>query len=405
MSSQLINTLLLITVFSIPLLGANGNFGYEQIKILFFILSTTLIGSIWLINKPKIRWGLINVVALLFVLILLFTSIVGINSKTSFLGSPPYFHGWIIYIYLWLFSVLVSNSKNKFDEWVKLFTISSALVGILVIKDWILITLLNVPIPTYAGRVASTFGQPNFYAGFLLLTLPFSLNLKNKMGILSVLISMIAILISGSRIAILLLSSLLVFWFLLKTNSKKWIAGGVLCYALLLGVGLYFSVRLSTGLVWQEIIEPFRLQSVASANPSDSVEKRFYMWPLAWKIINQRPFLGSGLENINQAFNNYFTDNKHVLFEENLHPSSMLIRFKDLTIDRSHNFPLDLLLFSGILGFASWGLLNYLLIRRAQNKVLFVSLILYLVWVQFQNQSIVHLMYFWLLTGIITQDA
>lgn len=401
----LLQSLLLLTIFLIPLLGAYNNFGYEQIKVLFFILSISLIGFIWLLNKPKIEWNKINIVSLLFILILLLTSVLGADFKISLLGNPPYFQGWIIYAYLWLFSLMVADSKIKSDKWRGILTYSAIITGVLVIKDWFLINILNSPIPTYAGRVASNFGQPNFYAGFLLLALPFILSLKNKLGWAGVLVSIIAILISGSRIAIVLLLFLLVFWFLLKTKSKKWIFGGLGILGLLLGLVLFFSVQWSTGLVWQEVIEPFNLRSKAFANPADSVEKRFYIWPLGWELISQKPFAGWGLENISKVFDNYFIINKHVLFEETLQPSSVLIRLKDLNLDRTHNFSLDLLLSSGILGFALWGALVCLLIKKVQNRVLLASLILYVVWVQFQNQSIVHLIYFWLLTGLINQDS
>ncbi|MBI2019661.1 O-antigen ligase family protein [Candidatus Daviesbacteria bacterium] len=397
--------LLLLTIFLIPLLGAYGSFGYEQIKVLFFILSISLIGFIWLISKQKIKWNKVNIVSLLFILVLLLTSIFGADFKISLLGNPPYFQGWIVYAYLWLFSLVVAGSKIKFEHWKNILIYSAVVTGVLVIKDWFLINILNNPIPTYAGRVASNFGQPNFYAGFLLVILPFSLKLRSKLEWAAVVVSIIAVLISGSRIAIVLLACILVFWFLFKTESKKWIIGGLGSFGLLIGLALFFSAHWSTGLIWQEVIEPFNLRSKAFANPSDSVERRFYLWPLGWELINQKPLTGWGLENVDKAYRTYFEVNKHTLFEETLQPSSVLIRLKDLTIDRTHNFTLDLLLLSGILGFALWGILVCLLVKKVQNKTLFVSLVLYLIWVQFQNQSIVHLIYFWLLAGLINQES
>lgn len=41
------------------MVGAYQGFGYEQIKVLFFILSITLIGFIWLFQQPKINRGTI----------------------------------------------------------------------------------------------------------------------------------------------------------------------------------------------------------------------------------------------------------------------------------------------------------------------------------------------------------
>lgn len=361
-------------------------------------------GFIWLMNKPKIHWSKIRIVSFLFLLALILSSILGVDFKTSLLGNPPYFQGFIVYAYLWLFSTIIVSSGIKLKNWAFLLTLSALVLSILVIKDWFLINIFNTPIPTYAGRVAASFGQPNFYAGFLLMSLPFNLSLRGKLGTVGATASMIAILISSSRIAIFFLALALLIWLYLKINAKKWFTVAILSSALIVVSAFYFSSRESTGVIWQEVIEPLSLQSKALANPDDSIEKRFYIWPLAWQLINQKPFWGWGVDNIEKVFSNYFQINKHSLFEENLNPSAVLIRLKDLTIDRTHNFSLDLLLFSGILGFPLWGLLVCLLIKKAQNKVLFASLILYLAWVQFQNQSIVHLIYFWLILAVIDKN-
>lgn len=42
-----LKVLLVLVVFLIPLIGASSNFGYEQIKILYFLVSITLIGIFW----------------------------------------------------------------------------------------------------------------------------------------------------------------------------------------------------------------------------------------------------------------------------------------------------------------------------------------------------------------------
>ena len=41
---------------------------------------------------------------------------------------------------------------------------------------------------------------------------------------------------------------------------------------------------------------------------------------------------------------------------------------------------------------------------RGKNVLVF-SLVLYLIWIQFQNQSVVHLIYFWLLVGMVDQSS
>ncbi len=407
----LIEFLLLLTVFLTPLLGASFNFGYEQIKVLFFIVSISLSGFLWLMRRPIFRWTGISIVAGLFIITLFVTSIIGIEPQTSFFGSEPYFQGVILYAYLFLFFLLVSASKIKFVTWAYVLVGSSTIVGLLAIGDWIQINLLGHQLPTYAGRVVSTFGQPNFYAGFLLLTLPFfNFLLKQKQKgfwiLLGFLIVILAIILSESRVAFMLLSLLLLLWLILELPFKKLIFGVI---SMILFITFALSVNFGAGWVEKELTS---LRS--NINPdltTIGVEKRYYIWPILGKLILEHPVTGYGLENIAPVFSEYFEINKHTLFEENLKVKPYLFGLKDLNLDRAHNYLLDLLLFSGIFGVVCWAIIVFLLIKKLllskvtlENNVLWVGLITYLVWIQFQNQSVVHLIYFWLLVGLVDQD-
>ncbi len=412
-NNSLVKTLLLFVIFLIPLLGASNAFGYEQIKVIFFIFSTSLAGFIWLLGKPELKWSLVKIVSLVFILILLVASILGMDLRQSFLGSDPYFQGWLIYAYLGLFSVLVASSKISVRDYASVLVLSGSLVSVCAIRQWVAIDFFQAPIPTYAGRVVSTFGQPNFYAGFLVLTLPFSYFLfknENKklrmLGWGSGIISLVGILVSFSRSTILLALMLLILGLIdqlkIKLRASLVVLGVVF-------ISIFLALKFSSGIVGNEVSQPFQTR-----NPDltrESVEKRVYIWPEAAKIAWQKPFLGYGLENIGSSFSRYFTENKHALFEENLNIQPVLISLKELSIDRSHNYFLDLLLFSGFPGLLAWLILvGVLFWKLKQNtkyttivgrNVLLVSLIVYVIWIQFQNQSIAHLIYFWLLVGLI----
>lgn len=398
--------LILGIIFLLPLLGSFKGFGYEQVKVLFFIVSISLIGFLWM--GRGFKWSITSKTAGLFILFLIFTSFTGISLEKSLLGYPPYYQGWILYAYLFLFYLMVKTFKIGIKAYALVISGPAFIVSILAVKDWVLLNIFNQPIPAYAGRVVSTFGQPNFYAGFLLLTLPFSYflwkNPSKKMqyfGWGSSLISFVAIWMSYSRSAILLALFLLLLGLIDQLKIKfKWITivFGVVFISILL------ALKFSSGIVGNEISRPIKTN-----NPDltkESVEKRVYIWPQAWKIAMDRPLAGYGLENISSAFSNYFTENKYQLFEANLKVSPVLISLKELNIDRTHNYLLDLLLFSGILGVLGWVILVILLLIKIKQTssdrgTFVVSLILYLIWIQFQNQSIVHLIYFWLFVGLI----
>lgn len=413
MNFQLLNVLILVIVSITPLIRATGHFGYEQVKILFFIVSITLMGFLWLFSQPKVRWNLIKIVSFVFILILLTTSVLGIDPKVSLIGTHPYFQGVLVYAYLFIFSLIVSTTKIKLDHYAIVLTSSALIVAALAIQDWVLINMLGQPIPTYAGRVVSTFGQPNFYAGFLLLTLPFSYfllkSLDQKLQFLGWgggIVSLSGIVVSYSRAAILLALVLLILALIDQLKIKRFM---VTFFAVLaIAVAVFLSINSSSGFVWKEFLQP-----VITQNPDltkVSVENRVYIWPVAWQLVLQKPLLGYGLENINQAFSNYFQTNYYSLFEANSKVQPVLISLKELNIDRSHNYILDLLLFSGILGFLSWLFLIAIILRKLifskinpETTTMLIGLSLYLIWIQFQNQSIVHLLYFWLLVGMINQ--
>lgn len=406
---------LLSLIFFLPLLSPNLGLGYEQIKVFFFIALTTLAGFIWILRaqfkKEKINFfqSLLSGHIIIFLQILLVTSLVGVNPVLSLLGQPPYYQGWLIYAYLGLFALLVAYAKISLLSWAKVLTLSSLMVSGLAIWDWISRHLFSQEVASYAGRVVGSFGQPNFLAGFLLLILPFSffLFLKERrnwrrVGLIGIIGAIGGVIVSESRTTIFLLFLALVWAVLSKYFKGRWVWAILpLVISALLVSSLYFSARFSTGVAWQEIIEPLSLQNMASANPSDPVEKRFYIWPIAWKLIEQRPFLGSGLDTVDLRFAEYWRVNYHFLFEANNRPSAVLIRLKDLGISQTHNYSLDLMVFSGIAGFLSWGILVVLLLKKTTHWVIFFSLVLYLFWIQFQNQSIVHLAHFWLLLGIV----
>lgn len=409
-----VKVLLLLTVFLIPLIPASNNFGYEQIKVFFLIVSLTIVGL-----SVRMTWTPIQKAATLFVVILFITSALGVNIWNSFLGTQVYFQGWILYAYLYLFFLLVSWSKIKIENWAYILVGSSTMAAIVAIRQWLELNIFHQIIPTYAGRVVSTFGQPNFYSGYILMCLPFFYYLIIKKAnwwlILGFLISILAIVISGSRTAYAGVTILLLYWLIKQLRVKKLF---ILISLVILVVALASSFYLSSGILWSEWKQPQNNQWLIDNSP----EKRIFIYPVMIELIKKSPILGYGLENMPAVFSQYFIDNKHSLFEETLNIKPEYLSLKDLNLDRSHNYVLDLIFFSGILGLISWIILVVMLFKKLfqnvsdptssrlcwtsrKQNVLIISLITYLVWIQFQNQSVVHLVYFWLLVGLIDGDS
>lgn len=346
----------------------------------------------------------------MFIVILLLTSLGGINLEKSFFGEAPYFQGIIFYAYLYLFYMLIVTVKVPNINWTIALSASSVIVSFVAIWQWFQINLFHYPLITYAGRVISTFGQPNFYAGFLLLTLPHSYMLLKSpnrnlsyFGLIGGVISMIGIFVSYSRAAILLALLLMILALLGDLKIKfRFMLVLLVIFSLVLIGSLIISLKYSSGIVWKEWLHPINAQWLIDNSP----EKRVFIWPIIGELILQKPWDGYGLENMSTGFSSFFTG-----INFNINSIPVYHTLKDLTVDRSHNFVLDLIFFSGIFGLLSWVLLVGVVVKKAKeevnfalgNKIFLTGLITYLIWIQFQNQSMVHLMYFWLLVGLIDQ--
>lgn len=341
------------------------------------------------------NWSGIKTILGLFMLVLLLTTVSGIDWQTSLFGQSPYFQGFVLYFYLYIFFILTSSVKLSLQLWAASLSAAGFIIALLIIRDWSIINILKLQILNYAGRPIATFGQPNLAAGFLLLGLPFLYSLKPSnrgpkiIWFLAILALTGAIILTFSRAAMFLLLFLVLFYLAFKiTKSKLIISLEILILFLLF---LYTSYNFSTGLLDKELKQPKSIAWLIHNSP----EKRVFIWPAIWQSISQRPILGYGLENIPQAFPKYLPHERR---------PPHFYKLKDLVIDRSHNYVLDLLVFSGSVGLIIWLMLIILLLREAKSKILMVGLIIYLVWIQLQIQSIVHLMYFYLIAGLIDQD-
>ena len=391
MLTQSLNFLLLSIVFITPLLPVQFGFGYELIKVLVFLTLSILSGLIfvYLLGKKtiKIHWTKIKIAGLIFLLVLTITSIIGIHPFESLVGIYPYYQGLILYWFLFVFYLMISESKISDKILGKIITSSALIVAIFAIFQFILLNIFKVEIPTYAGRVVSTFGQPNLYSGFLLLALPFAYELKRQKYWILGLISL-GILVSFSKAAIILL-----FGFVIITSFKLLKHKGLVVFCLVvffLNV-IVFSLKESTGILWSEVLKPLGQTGVENYQ----VERRIYIYPVLLEEYFKSPLLGFGIDSINSRYKEHFAGFKPEL--KNYPP--LYFNLMNLNIDRSHNYFLDLLVFSGVLGLSSYLYLIYQVFKKPAPSYLKIVLALYLIWVQFQVQSIVQLMIFWLVLG------
>ncbi len=376
-----------------PLLPSFGSWGYEQVKVIAVIFLTNFLGLIWLKDKPKLILTSIQKLGLIFILILLLSSLLGLRSSESLFGAEPYYQGWLTYLYLFLFSWIISNLRVSFKFQSLVWVVGGVGVAILAIYQYFLLNFLNQFVPTYAGRVVSSFGQPNFYSGFLLLLIPLQIFLFKQKNwrffiIVSLVVNLSAIIISQSRISMALAGLIILNWGAVSIKSRTLKVYLVILGILILG---FLAVRVVT----DEVLVLPKPNAI-----NFTPERRVYIWQILPEIVLKQPVSGYGLENISLAYQNYFQN-----LNFNINQDPVKLSLKDVVIDRTHNYLLDLLIFSGGLGLLSYLALAGIILKKSFKTPLFLPLLLYLVWVSFQNQSIIQLIYFWWLVGIMDNQT
>lgn len=400
---QPVRTLLLAVILFIPLAPAVFGLGFEAAKVLVLILLLSGVFLILVFRRltmkekfvQKLTWPL--KMGLLFVGILFLSSVLGVDPATSFLGVYPYYQGWVIYAFLWVFSLLFFYSGINLKKVSYCLTASSLFVSLSAINEWVQLAVLHENIPTYAGRVVSTFGQPNLYAGFLLLTLPFSVRLIKLSSkwryayLVCTGLNISAIIISQSKTATFLMVCLL-FYVMYKANTVV-----VRALLLFLAAAIFiFFVYYFYPVLWKETGEPNTIH-ITDFTP----ERRVYIWPIFFQLVAEKPLLGYGLDNIGAAYSSYF-ENFNITAKQS---NPYYLSLRDILVNRAHNYFLDILLYSGFLGLVSFLAMLFLCFKKTRAEEIRLFFILFVAWSFFQIPSIAHLLLFWLNAGLANQDT
>jgi O-antigen ligase len=400
---SLLAFLVLGMIFLLPLIPAYFGQGYEQIKVLFFLGSSSLISAIWLVasftntNRFKVKNTPLEISLLLFLASLIVTSALGMNFYSSLLGNPPYFQGIIVYLYCYLLFLIISTVPAKAKSFYWVWIGSSTLVSMVAFYQWIMLNIFHFDIPTYSGRVVSTFGQPSLYSGYLLFILPVLISLmkeassfKKRILVIVFIINIFGIVASESRGALLLAGGLLFFWIWNGFKHRLLKIFMVLGVILVLALGV-FSTFKGDGIVNQEIIRPLSGARVGE----EGQERRVYIWVFITDLIQKKPLIGYGLDNLREVF-------PEGLKELNPKPP-FYFTVKDLSVDRSHNYILDLLVSGGLITFFAWMAFLFLLVANSRSKWELIFLVGLFIYLQFQIQSIVHLVFFYTTAGLINR--
>ncbi len=305
----------------------------------------------------------ISLLLLVFITLNFIAAVFGVNFGRSFWGnyermSGVYYSLNLLLLYFYLFSIfqIRENLGKKFLDGVILVAgLTSAYAvleqsGILFFQD-----------ASYPSRISSTFGNPIFFASFLIIPIFLSaffaveesVKWKKIFYWACSVLGIWAIFLSKTRGAEFGLGLTFVVFgliFLLNSKNKRLLKAGWGIFAgLVLGAVLLFSFR-----------SHFDSSSVigrALTFSDGNTKARLIQWQSGLKGFKDHPILGVGPENYYVIANKYFNPE--------------IYKYDSTWFDKPHNFLLEVLLTTGLLGFMAYiGLVSFVFVsfRKAQKS-------------------------------------
>lgn len=327
----------------------------EGIIDLMLILTIFQTGPVW----KRYNFHHLLLIGTIFGLSLI--HLVFFPTSTTFFGNVFRLQGILLLWHLLLWSILSSriNLKN-FPFWLYLIPLSGLLLG------------ANFLGQNEEGRAIATVGEPNSLAAAALFFWPMvatnpylKASLKKIIFLFSIIIAFWIIFVSGSKAAILGLLAQSIF--LILVSFKKISLGKATVISLMLILASFSLPFLEKGKVYEDRSEIWLTSLVAGFN---------------------RPFLGSGFGNMEEAIKN----------------TGLILRnnIQYQYIDSSHNLMLDWLVQAGFMGVVILTLLLWDsfkgLIKQGRQREL-VCFIGLLAVMMFNPVSVVNLLFFWWLVG------
>lgn len=299
-----------------------------------------------------------------FVGIVLLATIFGVNPLRSFWSNFERMEGFITYLHLFAYFLVLGNVFKK-PDWFTFF-------NLFVVAGWFsnIYALLQKfgKIASIQGgfRVDGTFGNPSYLAAYLIFILGFAILLfvdaKKAWAkiyyAVSALFTLSIIYFTASRgptLGILGAVILGSFLYLLLSRSEAAKHGKkialILLSALLIVCGGSWLAKDTDFVQGSPVLS--RLTSLSFTERT--ITARFSVWQMSFEAFKERPILGWGPENYVVVFSKYYT------------PEMWL---QEPWFDRSHNIIFDWLINAGLLG-----LLSYLFIFVSALHLLYKNFI------------------------------
>ncbi|MDO8536721.1 MAG: O-antigen ligase family protein [bacterium] len=449
---RIIVALIFITVIFTPLFYFRwGVYPYTIAKQIFFQVFAELIFFLWLalafVDKrfrPKVTPFTVGLAV--FLVVLTFVAIFGVDPWRSFWSTYERMIG-VVAIYHFAAFALVLSSMRREVPWKKLFYAS--LITALFID---IIALLQLYIPNLllneivGGRPGATFGNPTFFSEYLIFNIFLAIYLlldewrnspiTSRERILrgawsgfsfvsiflatSFIFNIQAIFRAQTRGDLLGLGFGLIFLICIfvirppalieahargearpagrpklhwKIPSSRQFYAGLLLVILLAGSAFWLTRKND---FWSKVPGLSRFREVSFSLTDASIQPRLIAIRAAWRGFLDKPIFGWGPENFNIVFNKYYD------------PRALEANYQETRFDKPHNFFLEYLVTTGVLGILAYlsllAVFFYELFRSGdalRAQVITAAIIAYIVGRAFAFETIGGLLMFYLVLGYV----
>lgn len=324
-----------------------------------------------LINNKKYLFSRISplfIIILIFNLVLIITSIFGVNFYRSFFGDPERAEGIVLQFHLLAYFLIIISIFDKKEKWFNLFRTAIIVSGISslagIAQKLNIYHFYGVSLPQ---RISGTLSNPDFFAPyivssifiiFFMLFVEKNKQLKNIWHAI-LFLNVFSLILSGTRGAwvgmIAGLVSLCPIFYIYYSNLKKqkrlYILSGLLLASLFL-----LAVFLNPGIF--NLKGNYYFETFYSIFELD-LGSRADIWNLSINAFRDKPILGWGTESYSYIYDKYFKNNYLKYIPENLY------------FDHPHNKLLEILTANGLVGAINYVLIYifiiYLLFKNNKN--------------------------------------
>lgn len=399
--------LLLLSLLAPAIFSTRAFFGFTSVRVLYFelIVMTMIVVSIWQNPVWQSRISNVQSAILIFLGIMTLANALGVDPVTSFWSGFARMEGFVTYIYLVLYCLIIARSRFSNRQWTLAFILSVSVAILLIVASY----LSKVGWMTNDRRLIGTVGNPTFFAIYLLQQLIIAALLlirirSNSTGsekwllvtgsIVAATILLAGIVFTGSRSAFvslgigsLTLGLLVGIRYIRKNPKRVFMSIG----AVLLVISLGWVILHTEALQHQPVV--YRLTHLSGS--LNTWRPRQISIHIALNAIEERPILGWGQDNYNYGFA------QHYIPELALEGTDWY--------DRVHNVPLDWAFSGGIIGliaylfiwFAGIFQLHRSTLPYLQKQILTAGLVAFFVFNLFNPDSTLALQGFFLIVAFI----